>query len=643
MSTPAVTQLLAEANEHADRKDWGSAFQTLQRACVIAPADPVVLDRLGSYLLRYGHPVQEWLPLFERAGGSPSATAEMRVHLGLGYAVAGKIAEAAGSLQAALRMPGCPPLAAALLALLCMQQDRRADARDVLLAALRAFPGDTGTLGLLAQMHELEGDTLSARILYREVLKWEPENAGASVALQRMALRERRGDDPEPAADPAQRSAVMLVDDRRIDRRVLDEARSLGEAGWEVTVVAGEAPDENPFWDEDCYPDVRIIRANERMLSVSCFGHLYTYAVPWYRRKASAVVRGEHLSRILPKPEWRQFLHDRRSFYIIAADIPASVYVAHDLPQVPAAAMAAAVHGARLVYDSHELYPEQSFVLKDRPLLEALERHVAPLADQVIVVNESMAAEMAARYGVASDVILNCPALGPGLFPVPRTNRLRESLGIPAGRKILLYQGNIVAKIRNIENIIEAMVLVQSPDVALVLMGPDNGGGKDLVDLAHARGLLGRSVFFHPSVKQSELLSYTASADVGLIPYTAVDWNTKFCTPNKLYEFIVAELPILANTLPELTRFVAGQGIGLNLPMENAPGVAGAIDAMFGSDLGVFRRRLGELSPRFLWQNHEGPAVVGIYERLIDLPARAGEAMEPGTRAVQAAGVGLHG
>jgi len=354
------------------------------------------------------------------------------------------------------------------------------------------------------------------------------------------------------------------------------------------------------------------------MLSLPCYGNRFRYTVPWYHGKASAVLRGELLSRILPKPEWRQFLHERRGFYIIAADFPASVYVAHDLPQVPAAAMAAAVHGGRLVYDSHELYPEQSFVLKDKPLLEAMERHLAPMADQVIVVNESMAAEMAARYGVQSDVILNCPSLDPSAFPVPRTGRLAESLGLTAGRRILLYQGNIVAKIRNLENIIGAMALVAAADVVLVLMGQDNGGGNDLVRLARAKGLLNRSVFFHPSVRQDELLSFTASAEVGLIPYTPVDWNTKYCTPNKLYEFIVAELPILANDLPELSRFVAGQEIGLNLPMGDAPAIARAIDRMFGADIDLFRKRLRDVSPRFLWRNHEGPAVVGIYERLIE-------------------------
>jgi glycosyltransferase involved in cell wall biosynthesis len=208
-------------------------------------------------------------------------------------------------------------------------------------------------------------------------------------------------------------------------------------------------------------------------------------------------------------------------------------------------------------------------------------------------------------------------------LPIPRTNRLRDALTIPGGRQILLYQGNIVSRIRNLENVIDGMALLRRDDLALVFMGPDNGGGDELVERANKLGLLGRSVFFHPAVRQSELLSYTVSADAGLIPYTPVDWNTKFCTPNKLYEFIVAELPILANDLPELIRFVGNQGIGVNHPMSCAEEVAYAIESFFGNDVRQYRMRLREVSSRFVWQNHEGPRVVELYEAMALSPARA--------------------
>lgn len=46
------------------------------------------------------------------------------------------------------------------------------------------------------------------------------------------------------------------------------------------------------------------------------------------------------------------------------------VYHAHDLPQLPAATLAAAYHGASVIHDAHEWYPYQGFT--DRQLVDRL-------------------------------------------------------------------------------------------------------------------------------------------------------------------------------------------------------------------------------------------------------------------------------
>ncbi|HMK39566.1 MAG TPA: glycosyltransferase, partial [Bacteroidota bacterium] len=547
---------------------------------------------------------------------------EMQTELGLAYSVAGRLREASGTLTSVLKTNACPPLAVHLLALLCARELRHDEAKKLLRSATHLFPRDIRSRYLLAQYHELEGDDQAAVSILHRILDIDPAYGPAHLGLKRIARAKQHGWKGLGEAEASARSAVMLVDDQRIDRRVLDEATSLCESGWDVTVIAGAPPAENPSWDEECYPDLRIIRVSDLVFNVLCFEEKFRYSVPYCRKKVAGDRMREHFSRLIPEPAWHRFFQERRDFYIAASEFPASVYVAHDLPQLPAAAMAALDRGAYLVYDSHELFPEQSFVQKDSPLLGAMEKHLAPMADRLIVVNESMVEEMHARYGVAPEVILNCPSFDPAKFPLQRTDRLRESLGIPPEMKILLYQGNIVSGIRNLETVIEGMALLGRDDIALVFMGPDNGGGRDLLALARERNLLARTLFFHPSVKQSDLLTYTVSADAGLIPYAPVDWNTKYCTPNKLYEFIVAGLPILANNLPELTRFVQHQGIGLNLPMGRPDEFALAVDRFFLTDLECYRKRLREISPRYVWQNHEGPEIVRMYEQMLKSPPR---------------------
>jgi len=88
-------------------------------------------------------------------------------------------------------------------------------------------------------------------------------------------------------------------------------------------------------------------------------------------------------------------------------------------------------------------------------------------------------------------------------------------------------------------------------------------------------------VYFLPAVPQAELLQHSASADLGIIPYPHVDLNSYYCTPNKLFEFIQAGLPILSNDSPELRRFVSEEGFGLVHAMSSPLHIANAIDLGF--------------------------------------------------------------
>ena len=74
------------------------------------------------------------------------------------------------------------------------------------------------------------------------------------------------------------------------------------------------------------------------------------------------------------------------------------------------------------------------------------------------------------------------------------------------------------------------------------------------------------------------------SADAGIIPYQATCLNNYFCTPNKLFEFIAAGLPIVASDLPEINRLVLGHQLGLVGKMDTGASMARLIDEMFQSE-----------------------------------------------------------
>ena len=94
--------------------------------------------------------------------------------------------------------------------------------------------------------------------------------------------------------------------------------------------------------------------------------------------------------------------------------------------------------------------------------------------------------------------------------------------------------------------------------------GPGRGPGAPRVRLARGavpvaggwtRPTPGK-VFLLPAVPPSELLAWTASADVMVMPIQPTTTNHEFTTPQKLWEAIAAGVPVVASDLPGMAEVV---------------------------------------------------------------------------------------
>ena len=418
---------------------------------------------------------------------------------------------------------------------------------------------------------------------------------------------------------------LMLCHDQNLDRRVVAQAVSLIARGYSVHLLAlsldGEThheqtPEgialtriglnfiipENPTYTgymarQYRFNDLLNWGANRYPKRFDIFQRLFNYAskLNWALYKALLLMR--YRNRELHDP-----LPFRQAFVRHGQEFPSDVVQVHDLPALEAGAELAAAWGVPLVYDAHELYPEQkSFSAVQRRICAKAEAEQIKKADLVFAVNESIGDEMARRYPIAKPVtLLNAIDPLPDFDPAARYDLLREKLSLPAERRILLFQGGF-APHRNLETLIQAMAHVKTNDVDLVMMG--FGAFGDLLKAKATRlNLLGTRIHFLPAVPQSELLQHSASADIGIIPYPHVDLNSYYCTPNKLFEFIQAGLPILANDSPELNRFVRANGFGHSATMANAKQIAQAIDMAFAAgDLPTWREAIERRRSEFAW------------------------------------------
>lgn len=381
---------------------------------------------------------------------------------------------------------------------------------------------------------------------------------------------------------------VMVTHDVRIDRRILLEAEALMADGWSVRIVAMPG-------SPDAVDPPHVVR-----VPASDGGGRGRLVRAVYAACRRALPMNGPAMRWMKAACWA-WVADPETFFMrtfrpTLEGMEADVVVAHDVPMLPVGAWLADRWGARLVFDSHELWTEKNFPRPWRDAWARVERRHVGRCDAVITVNASIARELEARHGIAHvQVITNAAPEPPAL-----QRSLRKRLGIPADGTVLLYQGSFTAG-RQLPQCVQAMHSVRSPGVHLVLLG--DGVLRRTLERAARGGSARERIHVLPAVPQDELLAWTASADAGIVPYVADCMNNRLCTPNKLYEFIAAGLPILASDLPELRAAIAGNGLGMVADLGSPMRIADAIDG-FLSDrvrLAEWRGRVMARRPEFGW------------------------------------------
>jgi len=224
---------------------------------------------------------------------------------------------------------------------------------------------------------------------------------------------------------------------------------------------------------------------------------------------------------------------------------------AHDLDALEAAAATAEACSAALIYDSHELWTDQPFI-RSQPTVDywnALEARYVPRCQAIFTVNQPFARVLEEKYGVAVRTLHNCQ----DYRPLPRPSQeLRQRA---QGRPVALYQG-VLGLDRGLEQLVASAQYQQEVVVALRGYGALESTLAQLVEGQE-------NVWLLPACKPEEIIERAAEADLGVIPFLPTCLNHYLNTPNKLFEYMLAGLPIAAADLPDLRRFVEGEKLGL--------------------------------------------------------------------------------
>lgn len=245
----------------------------------------------------------------------------------------------------------------------------------------------------------------------------------------------------------------------------------------------------------------------------------------------------------------------------------------NDLDTLPACLLAARIKGQPLVYDSHELFtevPELVHRKKVQGYWQRLEARMLPRLSNAITVCQSIADYYEEKYGIKFRVIRNVPFRD--LPQAPGTAQTAQK------QPIILYQGAVNLG-RGIE---EAILAMHQLDQAL-LMIIGEGDHYELCQSLIQREKLSDRVVMTGRVPLEQLPNLTRQATIGLSLEQDLGLNYRYALPNKLFDYIRAEVPVLTSDLPEIRKIVENYQVGITLPHPSPDTIAATIRLMLNS------------------------------------------------------------
>jgi glycosyltransferase involved in cell wall biosynthesis len=412
------------------------------------------------------------------------------------------------------------------------------------------------------------------------------------------------------AAALAQRNPVRVLmitpDHLMIDRRILQEAQTLQQAGYAVEILAGFECAEPDTYERD---GVRIKRFKFDWKDPRA-----DWILPLLRHAPEGLRSGllRHARRAVA------LLTGRTSFenYVLR-QVAASSYDilhCHDFPLLAVAAAAKRRVPTPLVYDAHELYHAQAQLpARIQRRYKRRERRLIRRADLAITVNPFIARIMADEYGcVTPAVLLNA---APFCARADARIGLRERLHLEQQDRIVLYQGWMSPE-RGIDRLVRAARHFPR-HVRLVLIGY-GANEQELRQISAEQGTDNGRVIFLGRVESEDLAPLTRSADLGVIPYYAVDLNNRYSSPNKLFEYASAALPFVCNDLPFLRSIIDKYGFGVSGNLTEPEAAAAAILSIVedSSRLRALKDLAEKAAVELNWEI-EGGKLVALYEQVI--------------------------
>jgi glycosyltransferase involved in cell wall biosynthesis len=350
---------------------------------------------------------------------------------------------------------------------------------------------------------------------------------------------------------------MLTISQIKIDPRINKVARGLAEKGYDVDIICYQYPyhgNEQFVSEEEVYPGVRYV---------------------WVQK--DPIQRGNL---------WQYYQYD---YFKMCSSRDFDYVHANDFTTLITAWQLASKRGVPLIYDSHEMWSENVWSKKDqwvpmpwwvRKLTGLIEGNICKFVDLFLSVSNSICDEFQRRYKLENRPMLlpNYPELNLLEKSTNPGSTLRETCGLNDDCFVTLYLGGINL-LRNIENVIQAHRYLSNRFV-FVIQGPGREFyGPTYLKMSSELGLSDR-VFILPPVDMDQIVSACRGADCGIVMLQNICKNFYWYYPNKLFEYMLAGLPVAVSNFPDIAALVDKERCGVTFDPDDPKSIAAAIQKL---------------------------------------------------------------
>ena len=223
----------------------------------------------------------------------------------------------------------------------------------------------------------------------------------------------------------------------------------------------------------------------------------------------------------------------------------------------------------KIIWDAHEAYTELDYKsLIDKLYISYLIKRFSKRIDFFITINNSFKTFYKKNFpNLPNAIVIMNATKYIAEKPNKKKSPLRISTGILDSQKILLMQGNLINN-RGIEILIELGKKYLPDNWSIIFMG--SGSMQKVIQrgmtISNKKREKGKeAILLIPKVPYDDLINWSCGADLGALLYQDSSFNQRYCTPNKLWEYPNANLPVLASNLYEIKKVIKKYKFGIIL------------------------------------------------------------------------------